>query len=142
MPVRESVAVRRRPRPEPVSQCHVRPLRKSAESRGTRASCGGSPREGARSELASVAATGGGGLQAPPTRIRWQATVRYPRAIAQPLVLRRGVAVPSWPAAVYPAAVLLALVLPFEAIQPVLVTPWVSLTDEKVVLLIAVVAWV
>ena len=36
---------------------------------------------------------------------------------------------------------LLALVLPFEAIQPVLVTPWVSLTDEKVVLLIAVVAW-
>jgi len=51
-------------------------------------------------------------------------------------------AVPCWPAAVYPAAVLLALVLPFEAIQPVLVTPWVSLTDEKLVLLVAVVAWV
>src|SRR5580765_6976494 len=31
---------------------------------------GGSPREGARSELASAAATGGGGPQAPPTRIR------------------------------------------------------------------------
>src|SRR6185437_5133536 len=29
---------------------------------------GGSPREGARSELASGAATGGGGPQAPPTR--------------------------------------------------------------------------
>ena len=41
---------------------------------------------------------------------------------------------PSWPVAVYPAALLLALVLPFEAIQPVLVTPWMSLTDEKVVL--------
>jgi hypothetical protein len=43
---------------------------------------------------------------------------------------------------VYPAAVLLALVLPFEAIPPLLVTPWVSLTDEKVVLLLAVAAWV
>src|SRR5437868_11489623 len=34
-------------------------------------SCGGSPREGARSELASGAATGGGGPQAPPTRARY-----------------------------------------------------------------------
>jgi O-Antigen ligase len=42
---------------------------------------------------------------------------------------------------VYPAAVLLALVLPFEAIKPILTTPWVSLTDEKLVLLVAVVAW-
>ena len=33
-------------------------------------SSGGSPLEGARSELASGAATGGGGLQAPPTRTR------------------------------------------------------------------------
>jgi hypothetical protein len=33
-------------------------------------SCGGSPREGACSELASGAATGGGGPQAPPTRTR------------------------------------------------------------------------
>jgi hypothetical protein len=49
--------------------------------------------------------------------------------------------VPSWSAAVYPAAVLLALGLPFEAIPPVLVTPWVVLSDEKVALLIAVVAW-
>src|SRR5207302_1897849 len=32
---------------------------------------GGSPREGARSELASGAATGGGGPQAPPTRTRY-----------------------------------------------------------------------
>jgi hypothetical protein len=57
-------------------------------------------------------------------------------------VLRRTLALPAWPAVVYPAALLLALVLPFEAIQPVLVTPWLSLTDEKVVLLLAVVAWV
>jgi hypothetical protein len=34
---------------------------------------GGSPREGARSELASAAATGGGGPQAPPTRITYRA---------------------------------------------------------------------
>src|SRR5205807_7575140 len=35
---------------------------------------GGSPREGARSELASGAATGGGGPQAPPTRTQCIAT--------------------------------------------------------------------
>src|SRR5439155_10385343 len=35
--------------------------------------CGGSPREGAWSELASGAATGGGGPQAPPTRTRHSA---------------------------------------------------------------------
>jgi hypothetical protein len=49
---------------------------------------------------------------------------------------------PSWPAAVYPAVLLLALVLPFEAIQPVLVTPWVSVTVEKFVLMVAVAAWI
>ena len=49
--------------------------------------------------------------------------------------------IPSWPAGLWPAAVLLALVLPFEAIKPVLVTPWVALTDEKLGLLAAVVAW-
>jgi len=42
---------------------------------------------------------------------------------------------------VYPAALLLALVLPFEAIQPLIVTPWLALTDEKLVLLLAVGAW-
>ena len=41
---------------------------------------GGSPREGARSELASGAATGGGGPQAPPTRI---STSNARRACAQ-----------------------------------------------------------
>jgi hypothetical protein len=50
--------------------------------------------------------------------------------------------VPRLPVAVYPAGLLLAFVLPFEAIRPVLVTPWVSLTDEKLVLLIALLAWV
>ena len=34
---------------------------------GEAPSCGGSPREGARSELANGAATGGGGAQPPPT---------------------------------------------------------------------------
>src|SRR5437899_2907949 len=48
---------------------------------------------------------------------------------------------PQWPALVYPAALVLALVLPFEAIQPVIVTPWLSLSDEKLVLLLAVCAW-
>jgi hypothetical protein len=48
---------------------------------------------------------------------------------------------PAWLAGIYPAAILLALVLPFEAIKPVLVTPWFSLTDEKLVLLMAAVAW-
>src|SRR4051794_29044671 len=37
--------------------------------------CGGSPREGARSELASGAATGGGGRHAPPTRTRMRSTM-------------------------------------------------------------------
>jgi len=49
--------------------------------------------------------------------------------------------VPAWPAGIYPTALLLALVLPFEAIQPVLVTPWFALTDEKLVLLAAATAW-
>ena len=43
---------------------------------------GGSPREGARSELASAAATGGGGPQAPPTRI---SASKARRACAQDL---------------------------------------------------------
>src|SRR5438132_14189162 len=41
-----------------------------APSNGRQHVRGGSPREGARSELASGAATGGGGPQAPPTRTR------------------------------------------------------------------------
>src|SRR2546428_11912889 len=44
---------------------------------------------------------------------------------------------PTWPSALYLAALLLALVLPFEAIPPVVG----SLTDEKVVLLLVAVAW-
>src|SRR5438132_1104357 len=39
---------------------------------------GGSPRKGARSELASVAATGGGGPQAPPTRLSLGAGPQVP----------------------------------------------------------------
>ena len=49
--------------------------------------------------------------------------------------------IPAWPAAIYPAAVLLVLVLPFEAVRPVVTTPWFALTDEKVGLLVAALAW-
>jgi hypothetical protein len=48
---------------------------------------------------------------------------------------------PAWPAALLPAAVLLAVGLPFEAIRPVLSTPWFSLTDDKLIVLVAVLAW-
>jgi hypothetical protein len=56
-------------------------------------------------------------------------------------VLRRTLVVPRGDDVVYPVALLLGLVLPFEAIRPVLVTPWGSLTDEKIVLLVALGAW-
>jgi hypothetical protein len=69
------------------------------------------------------------------------AYLRYPRSIAYPLALRRPLAMPALPDGVYPAAVLLALVLPFEVIKPVLTTAWFSLTDEKLVLLLALAAW-
>jgi hypothetical protein len=55
--------------------------------------------------------------------------------------LRRALILPAWPAGIYPAALLIALVLPFEAIRPVVVTPWFALTDEKLVLLAAVAVW-
>ncbi|MGI9147379.1 MAG: O-antigen ligase family protein [Chloroflexota bacterium] len=41
----------------------------------------------------------------------------------------------------YPAAILLALVLPFGAIQPLLTTPWLSMTDDKLVLLLTALTW-
>jgi hypothetical protein len=70
------------------------------------------------------------------------ALLRYPRSIAYSVALRRPLlVVPGWPHGIYPAAVLVALVLPFEAIKPFLTTPWFSLTDEKLVLLVAAVAW-
>jgi hypothetical protein len=56
-------------------------------------------------------------------------------------VLRRTFTLPAWPAVLYPAALLLALALPFEVIQPVVVTPWLALSDEKLVLLLAAGAW-
>ena len=46
---------------------------------------GGSPREGARSELASEAATGGGGLQAPPTRMSQHQKARMRAGHLEPL---------------------------------------------------------
>jgi hypothetical protein len=47
------------------------------------------------------------------------------------------VALPGWSSAVYPAALLLALVLPFEAIPPVVG----ALSDEKIVLSLLAGAW-
>ena len=44
-------------------------------------------------------------------------------------------------AAVYLAALATALSLPFAAIPPLIATPWLSLTDDKLMLLILVVAW-
>jgi O-antigen ligase len=68
----------------------------------------------------------------------------YPRTIAQPCTLDR----PSpaldaaWrSSALYPAALALAVVLPFDAIPALISTPWLSLTDDKLALLIVVAAW-
>jgi O-antigen ligase/polysaccharide polymerase Wzy-like membrane protein len=44
-------------------------------------------------------------------------------------------------AAVYWAALGMAALLPFAAIPPLVATPWVSLTDDKLVLLVLVAAW-
>ena len=45
------------------------------------------------------------------------------------------------PSLLYPAAVLLALSLPFAAIQPVITTSWLPITDDKLVLALLVAAW-
>ncbi|MCA1646526.1 MAG: O-antigen ligase family protein [Chloroflexi bacterium] len=57
------------------------------------------------------------------------------------MILRRSAALPVWPSAVHPLALALAFLLPFAAIPPVLVTPWLALTDDKLVLLGCAVAW-
>src|SRR5207253_2894199 len=49
---------------------------------------------------------------------------------------------PAGPSVVYAAALLLAIVLPFEAIPPVITVGTISLTVEKLVLLIVLGAWV
>ena len=73
--------------PHNVSRCQTRPINRCVDDacrRATPQRCGpartrGSPREGARSEPASAAATGGGGPQAPPTRTRdWLKRARAP----------------------------------------------------------------
>src|SRR6266851_5292915 len=68
-----SAAARRAPRSS-ADRCapyRVTKIQRMRKNRAQRASCGGSPREGARSELASVAATGGGGRSAPdPDQVR------------------------------------------------------------------------
>src|SRR5205085_9619074 len=74
----------------------------------------------------------------PPAR---SVNVGYPRSIARVLALRPPLPLPTWPSAGYPALLLIALSLPFEAIKPVVVTPWGSLTDDRLVLLVASVAW-
>jgi O-antigen ligase/polysaccharide polymerase Wzy-like membrane protein len=44
-------------------------------------------------------------------------------------------------AAVYLAVLATALLLPFAAIPPLIATPWLSLTEDKLLLLLLVVAW-
>ena len=56
-------------------------------------------------------------------------------------MLRRPLALARWPDLVYPAAVLLGLTLPFAAIPPIVATPWLSLSDDKLIFLLLVAAW-
>src|SRR5215208_6992403 len=67
--------------------------------------------------------------------------VVYPRSIARPLALSRSWTMPSTAGGVYPALLLLAACLPFEIIRPVVVTPWLALTTEKLTLIVAATAW-
>ena len=60
----------------------------------------------------------------------------YPRTIAHSITLRRWVVLADWPPALYVAALVVGFVLPFEAIPPIVSTPWFGLTDEKLVLLL------
>src|SRR5260370_15476218 len=55
--------------------------------------------------------------------------------------MRRTLVLPGWPSALYPAAMLLAVLLPFEAIQPVISLSWLALSDEKLILVVVAAAW-
>jgi hypothetical protein len=48
----------------------------------------------------------------------------------------------DWPSALVAAAFVVAFLLPFEAIPPLVNTPWFGLTDDKLVLLLLLVGWV
>ena len=69
------------------------------------------------------------------------ARLGYPRTIAHSITLRRWVVLADWPPALYVAALVVGFVLPFEAIPPIVSTPWFGLTDEKLVLLLLLAGW-
>ena len=59
----------------------------------------------------------------------------------RPLALRGRLGLYDWSALVYPAALLLAFTLPFEAIPALLRTQWLTLTDDKLVFLLLLAVW-
>lgn len=67
--------------------------------------------------------------------------LRYPRSIDRSLALPRAVAIPAPLDLLYPAALVLAVLLPFDVIRPVVVTPWLQLSFEKLLLLALGAAW-
>ena len=65
-------------------------------------------------------------------------TITFP---SKPLAVRGPLAAVDWSGLVYPAALLLAFSLPFAAIPPLVRTPWLALSDDKLVFLLLVAAW-
>jgi hypothetical protein len=51
------------------------------------------------------------------------------------------VVLPDSPSALFAAALVAAFALPFEAIPPLVSTPWFTLTDDKLVLLVLLAGW-
>jgi hypothetical protein len=51
------------------------------------------------------------------------------------------VALPDSPSALFAAALVAGFALPFEAIPPLVSTPWFTLTDDKLVLLVLLAGW-
>ncbi|MBV9328735.1 MAG: O-antigen ligase family protein [Chloroflexi bacterium] len=70
------------------------------------------------------------------------APLGYPRTIAHSLTVRRWAVLSDWTSTLYVAALVVGFVLPFEAIPPLISTPRLGLTDDKLVLMLLVVAWV
>ncbi len=65
----------------------------------------------------------------------------YPRTIAHSVTLRRWAVVVDSRSALLAAALVVGFALPFEAIPPLVSTPWFGVTDDKVLLLVLVAGW-
>lgn len=65
----------------------------------------------------------------------------YAGRIDRPLALRPAWPLPAWPSALHASALLLALALPFDALAPVLRTPWLSLSDLNLLVLLVALVW-